>query len=87
MKIENKTQHEEETWHIGDILIGGWNKVGLICKDNNGHVVLMDIDSEKGSYTTEDEYIYYGPLNTIEQLHDCVYPRWRKVNARLVLED
>lgn len=47
----------------------------------------MDIDSEKGSYTTEDEYIYYGPLNTIEQLHDCVYPRWRKVNARLVLED
>lgn len=78
-------------WRLGDVIANSsLEYFYMIVKNNKGKFVILGLnENEWGSYSTENDRIWYGPDNTIDDLQvETTYDgeNFQKVNARLDIE-
>lgn len=78
-------------WRLGDVIAdSSLENFYMIVKNNKGKFVILGLnENEWGSYSTENDRIWYGPDNTIDDLQEeTTYDdeNFHKVNARLDIE-
>lgn len=78
-------------WRLGDVIANSsLEYFYMIVKNNKGKFVMLGLnENEWGSYSTENDRIWYGPDNTIDDLQvETTYDgeNFQKVNARLDIE-
>lgn len=73
-------------WKLGDVVASDTiEDFALIAKDNNGKFVALDLgDQYCDSYSTQEEYLWFGPVDSVEELkEEMVTCGFQKVNAKL----
>ena len=78
-------------WRLGDVIANSsLEYFYMIVKNNKGKFVILGLnENEWGSYSTENDRIWYGPDNTIDDLQvETTYDgeNFQKVNGRLDIE-
>ena len=78
-------------WRLGDVIAdSSLENFYMIVKNNKGKFVILGLNENGwGSYSTENDRIWYGPNNTIDDLQEeTTYDdeNFHKVNARLDIE-
>lgn len=78
-------------WRLGDVIAdSSLENFYMIVKNNKGKFVVLGLNENGwGSYSTENDRIWYGPNNTIDNLQEeTTYDdeNLQKVNARLDIE-
>ena len=76
-------------WKLGDVVASDTiEDFALIAKDNNGKFVALDLgDQYCDSYSTQEEDLWFGPVDSVEELkEEMVTCGFQKVNARLDIE-
>lgn len=78
-------------WRLGDVIANSsLEYFYMIVKNNKGKFVILGLnENEWGSYSTENDRIWYGPDNAIDDLQvETTYDgeNFQKVNARLDIE-
>lgn len=78
-------------WRLGDVIAdSSLENFYIIVKNNKGKFVILGLNENGwGSYSTENDRIWYGPNNTIDDLQEeTTYydENFHKVNARLDIE-
>ena len=76
-------------WKLGDVVASDTiEDFALIAKDNNGKFVALDLgDQYCDSYSTREEDLWFGPVDSVEELkEEMVTCGFQKVNARLDIE-
>ena len=76
-------------WKLGDVVASDTiEDFALIAKDNNGRFVALDLgDQYCDSYSTQEEDLWFGPVDSVEELkEEMVTCGFQKVNARLDIE-
>lgn len=78
-------------WRLGDVIAdSSLENFYMIVKNNKGKFVVLGLNENGwGSYSTENDRIWYGPNNTIDDLQEeTTYydENFQKVNARLDIE-
>lgn len=92
MKISvSQKARDNAKWRLGDVIAdSSLENFYMIVKNNKGKFVILGLnENEWGSYTTENDRIWYGPNNTIDDLQEeTTYDdeNFHKVNARLDIE-
>lgn len=92
MKISVSEELKKNTkWRLGDVIAdSSLENFYMIVKNNKGKFVVLGLNENGwGSYSTENDRIWYGPNNTIDDLQEeTTYDdeNFQKVNARLDIE-
>lgn len=90
MKISvSQKARDNAKWQLGDVVASDTiEDFALIAKDNNGKFVALDLgDQYCDSYSTQEEDLWSGPLDSVEELkEEMVTCGFQKVNARLDIE-
>ena len=76
-------------WKLGDVVASDTiEDFALIAKDNNGKFAALDLDDQYcDSYSTQEEDLWFGPVDSVEELkEEMVTCGFQKVNARLDIE-
>ena len=76
-------------WRLGNVVASDTiEDFALIVKDNNGRFVALDLgDQYCDSYSTQEEDLWFGPVDSVEELkEEMVTCGFQKVNARLDIE-
>ena len=76
-------------WKLGDVVASETiEDFALIAKDNNGKFVALDLgDQYCDSYSTQEEGIWSGPVDSVEELkEEMTECGFQKVNSRLDIE-
>lgn len=92
MKISVSEEIKDNAkWRLGDVIAdSSLENFYMIVKNNKGKFVVLGLNENGwGSYSTENDRIWYGPNNTIDNLQEeTTYDdeNFQKVNARLDIE-
>ena len=92
MKISvSQKARDNAKWRLGDVIAdSSLENFYMIVKNNKGKFVILGLnENEWGSYSTENDRIWYGPDNAIDDLQvETTYDdeNFQKVNARLDIE-
>lgn len=92
MKISVSEEAKDNAkWRLGDVIAdSSLENFYMIVKNNKGKFVVLGLNENGwGSYSTENDRIWYGPNNTIDNLQEeTTYDdeNFQKVNARLDIE-
>mgnify|MGYP003447361656 FL=1 len=92
MKISVSEEVKDNAkWRLGDVIAdSSLENFYMIVKNNKGKFVILGLNENGwGSYSTENDRIWYGPNNTIDDLQEeTTYDdeNFHKVNARLDIE-
>lgn len=92
MKISvSQKARDNAKWRLGDVIAdSSLENFYMIVKNNKGKFVILGLNENGwGSYSTENDRIWYGPNNTIDDLQEeTTYDdeNFHKVNARLDIE-
>ena len=92
MKISVSEEVKDNAkWRLGNVIAdSSLENFYMIVKNNKGKFVILGLnENEWGSYSTENDRIWYGPDNTIDDLQEeTTYDdeNFQKVNARLDIE-
>lgn len=73
-------------WKLGDVVASDTiEDFALIAKDNNGRFVALDLgDQYCDSYSTQEEDLWFGPVDSVEELkEEMVTCGFQKVNTTL----
>ena len=76
-------------WKLGDVVASDTiEDFALIAKDNNGRFVALDLgDQYCDSYSTQEEDLWFGPVDSVEELkEEMVTCGFQKVNTTLDIE-
>ena len=90
MKISVSQEVKDNAkWQLRDVV--GSDTIedfALIAKDNNGKFVALDLgDQYCDSYSTREEDLWFGPVDSVEELkEEMVTCGFQKVNGRLDIE-
>ena len=90
MKIKiNKKLKKKEVWQLGDVIANkNYSHLALIVKDNNGRFVALDLgDQYCDSYSTQEEDLWSGPVDSAEELkEEMVTCGFQKVGVTFDIE-
>lgn len=90
MKISvSQKARDNAKWRLGDVVATDTiEDFALIAKDNNGKFVALDLDDQYcDSYSTQEEDLWFGPVDSVEELkEEMVTCGFQKVNAALDIE-
>lgn len=88
MKIIDRTDDSsEEQWQLGDVIKSNRGLLALIVQNDDSNYCLMSITSSDGHcYSTSPFGRARKMYSSLEALYINCYPRWHKVNAKLVIE-
>lgn len=92
MKISVSEEVKDNAkWRLGDVIAdSSLENFYMIVKNNKGKFVILGLNENAwGSYSTENDRIWYGPNNTIDNLQEeTTYDdeNFQKVNAGLDIE-
>ena len=73
-------------WRLGNVVASDTiEDFALIAKDNNGRFVALDLgDQYCDSYSTQEEDLWFGPVDSVEELkEEMVTCGFQKVNTTL----
>lgn len=89
--IVSEEVKDNAKWRLGDVIAdSSLENFYMIVKNNKGKFVVLGLNENGwGSYSTENDRIWYGPNNTIDDLQEeTTYDdeNFQKVNARLDIE-
>lgn len=76
-------------WKLGDVVASDTiEDFALIVKDNNGKFVALDLSGQYcDSYSTQEEDLWFGPLDSVEKLEEeMITCGFQKVGATLDIE-
>ncbi|MGV0057421.1 hypothetical protein ACQ5RW_00965 [Lactobacillus gasseri] len=88
MKIIDKTKDSsEEQWQLGDVIKSNCGLLALIVQNDDLNYCLMNITSGYGNCYSTSPFGRASKLHSsLESLYLAYYPKWHKVNAKLVIE-
>lgn len=87
MKIVDKTKYKQEEWQLGDVVKSENGLFALIVQNDTSNYCLINITASYGnSYSTSPFGRASKTYSNLESLYLACYPRWHKVNAKLVIE-
>lgn len=87
MKIIDKTNQQKEQWQLGDVVKSNRGLLALIVQNDDLNYCLMNITPSYGNCYSTSPFCRASKLHSsLESLYLTYYPKWHKVNAKLIIE-